>query len=80
MANTAGQKLSPVPQGGVSDKWFNELQQAVNDAYAYASTTTTRPPKPLQGFSMFDTTLNKPIWCKQAAPTVVWVDATGAVV
>jgi hypothetical protein len=79
MANTAGQKLSPPPHQPDS-RWLQQLQQALNDAYAYACTTATRPPKPMLGFSLFDTSLGKPIWCKQAAPTVVWVDATGTVV
>ena len=79
MANAAGQKVSPVPHE-INPKWLNQLQQAVNDAYAYASTTATRPPQPMLGQHMFDTTLGKPIWCKQAAPTVIWVDATGAAV
>lgn len=80
MANTAGQKLSPVPPTGPEPKWLNALQQTVNDAYAYACTTATRPPNPLQGQSLFDLSLGVPIWCKQAAPTVVWVNASGAVV
>lgn len=80
MANTAGQKVAPYPVHGIDSKYAAAMVAAINDAYAFACTTATRPPKPLLGFSLFDTTLNKPIWCKQAAPTVIWVDATGAVV
>lgn len=78
-ANIAGQKLPPYPQQGIDAKWASSLVQAVNDAYAYACSTATRPPNPFIGFSLFDTTLGKPIWCKSLNP-VRWVDATGAVV
>jgi hypothetical protein len=32
------------------------------------------------GLTFFDTTLNRPIWISQATPTIVWRDATGAIV
>lgn len=43
-------------------------------------TTGARPAYPDDvGFSIYDTTLNKPIWCKvKTFGSVVWVDATGA--
>lgn len=39
--------------------------------------TTDRPVNTVVGLCYFDTTLNKPIWCKGGN---VWVDATGATV
>lgn len=54
-----------------------------------AGTTALRPAWAVVGMSYFDTTLNKPIWCKTGsvvAPNgtvttpAVWVDATGATV
>lgn len=52
---------------------------------ALYGTTANRPPEALIGWSYFDTTLGKPVWCKTAATTTpvaaaVWVDATGATV
>lgn len=79
MANSAGQTLSQVPLNGPDIKWYTALTTAVNNASAYASTTAQRPPKASIGFSLFDTTLGKPIWLKSVNPSV-WVDATGAVV
>jgi len=38
---------------------------------------STRPTSPTIGQTFFDTSLNKPIWCKSVTPTVVWVDAIG---
>jgi len=52
-------------------------------------TTAQRPSKPYVGFSYFDRTLGKPLWCKVAAVVdgngtvttpAVWVDSVGATV
>lgn len=42
-------------------------------------TTATRPTAPSVGESIFDTSINKPIWCSATGP-VVWRDASGTVV
>jgi hypothetical protein len=44
-----------------------------------AVATANRPTPYYVGQRCFDTTLNKPIWCKTTSP-IVWVDATGATV
>ena len=48
-----------------------------NLLYTYAKPSTDRPTGVRVGYTMFDTTLNKPIWHKGSN---VWVDATGATV
>jgi hypothetical protein len=40
-------------------------------------TTAQRPAKPYVTQQYLDTTLGLPIWCKQATPSVIWVDAAG---
>lgn len=47
--------------------------------YPSSGTTSTRPAAYKVGQSYFDTTINKPIWCKTVSPAV-WVDSTGATV
>ena len=51
-------------------------------------TTALRPKRPYLGMTYFDTTLNKPVWCKTEAvlsgetvtTPAVWVDATGTTI
>lgn len=75
-----GQPVNPIPPAGPDLRWFNDTRDRINEAYANPRPTAQRPPKPFQGQMAFDTTLGKPIWCKTAGATVVWVDATGATV
>ena len=75
----------------VSRTWLTWFMQATNILIAVQSTGTTAQ-RPLGskagvawvGRTYFDATLNKPIWIKSVgatAPyTIVWVDATGAIV
>ena len=72
-------KLTPVPSEKPDLRWLQLLQQVVNDALGSTTTTAKRPLAPFVGYSIFDVTLNKPIWCKSLNP-VVWVDASGTAV
>lgn len=64
--------------------WRRQVGQVVNGLQALSNTTTTRPtaaqllalPNSGVGYSVLDTTLNKPIWWQGAH----WIDATGATV
>lgn len=42
--------------------------------------TASRPTSPVVGQQYYDTTLNKPIWCKVGGASPTWVDATGTTV
>lgn len=44
-----------------------------------SGSTSNRPAQPTVGMVFFDTTLGKPIWCKNTSP-ITWVDSTGAIV
>ena len=46
-----------------------------------AHDSTTRPAKPVVGQWYFDTTVGKPIWCKDATlGAIVWVDGAGTTI
>lgn len=73
-------RVSPVPPDGEPDKrWFDAAVATINDAYAGVTTTAQRPPNPVIGQHLFDTTIGQPIWCKSLGP-VVWVNGAGTVV
>lgn len=64
----------------VWNPWFAENQ--------YAETTANRPKRARRGLMYFDTTLNKPIWCRTSVVIAsdgsittppVWVDANGTI-
>lgn len=58
--------------------WFS-IAHRILFASSQSGPTAQRPGSPSYvGQPYFDTDLDKPIWCKQTTPTVVWVDATGA--
>ena len=60
-----------------NDWWYSKplsVQPVTADQTAY------RPTAPILGQMHFDTTLGKPIWCKQTTPSVIWVDSTGTTV
>lgn len=65
-------------------QWARQIAAAFNQSLALSNTTGGRPTAaqlevlPLSGvgYSVFDTTLGKPIWWRGAA----WVDATGTAV
>jgi hypothetical protein len=42
--------------------------------------TADRPLTPTVGLVFFDTTLGKPIWCKEVGSPNIWIDGTGTVV
>jgi len=73
------QRVPPVPVPQPDQQWFTTLRSTVNDAYAGVTTTAQRPPNPVIGQHLFDTTIGKPIWCRSLNP-VVWVDGQGTVV
>jgi hypothetical protein len=52
----------------------------LNGAVAPSGPTTSRPTFVVVGYMYFDTTLNKPIWCKVNGSPGTWVDATGTTV
>jgi hypothetical protein len=47
---------------------------------ALSGTTANRPTFVVPGYHYFDTTLNKPVWCKVSGNPCTWVDATGSTV
>jgi len=60
--------------------WFNSIQFWLFPNGQYG-TTSARPTKNLYiGRMYLDTTLTKPIWVSAVSPSVVWIDATGAIV
>ena len=69
----------------VSDANTKSLQQVISDietaqTYAKFGNTADRPADATIGLCYFDTTLNKPIWCKtpmQGSTAAKWVDALG---
>lgn len=69
----------------VSDANTKSLQQVISDietaqTYAKFGNTADRPADATIGLCYFDTTLNKPIWCKtpmQDSTAAKWVDALG---
>lgn len=69
----------------VSDDSTKSLQQIISDietaqTYAKFGNTADRPADATIGLCYFDTTLNKPIWCKtpmQGSVAAKWVDALG---
>ena len=72
--------LQPVPPSGELDpKWLNNLQQTVNWCFSATCTTATRPPSPVIGQGVFDTTIGMEIRCKSLNPPV-WVNGIGTVV
>ena len=62
----------------LSAPWVAFFQGLFTGAQPQGGTTALRPTNPVLYQPYFDTTLGKPIWCKQISPSVTWVDATGA--
>jgi hypothetical protein len=65
-------------------KLTNDVVKDWNTVYQYvmgmSGTTDKRPITNLYvGVQFFDTTLGKPIYCKQLSP-IIWVDANGTTV
>lgn len=62
----------------LSAGWVSFFQGLFAGAQPQGGTTAARPTNPALYQYYFDTTLDKPIFCKQVTPSVIWVDATGA--
>lgn len=58
--------------------WAMFFDGLVKGLQPLGGTTAQRPTSPILHQPYFDTTLAKPVWCKQVTPSVAWVDATGA--
>lgn len=70
-----GNKISLVAQNGLLVSEYGEWK---SPQYIKAVGTSARPTTNLKvGMMIFDTQLNKPIWCKQSVEPVKWVDALG---
>lgn len=85
LINTAPVQTAPNDgDGKVPFAWGAWFQQVFNICFALTQSgvTANRPTSGLWvGRMYFDTTLNKPIWCKTPTSSpAVWVDATGAAV
>lgn len=75
---------SDVDQDGNFDRgwvaYFTRVTNAIVGRSQYG-TTAQRPTSGLEiGTPYWDSTLQKPVWCSQVKPAVVWKDATGAIV
>ena len=60
--------------------WAMFFEGLFRGAQPQYGTTAQRPTAPTLWQQYGDTTLGKPIWCKQITPSVVWIDATGTTV
>lgn len=67
---------SPLTWGQV-DTNFSNLAAAANTVVPMGGTTSARPASPILYQQYFDTTLGLPIWCSQATPSIIWVNAAG---
>lgn len=65
--------ISNTPYGRV----LNGSKAKFYDFAPKVGTTASRPITTYIGDFYFDTTINKPIWCKQIEPSILWVDSSG---
>jgi hypothetical protein len=80
VSNSTGAKLKDVDNTKVLLNDSLSLQNSALETNNSSGTTANRPININIGHTHFDTTLNKPIWCKQVTPSIIWVDSTGATV